>query len=467
MLLLAALFIGNQACEPCHREIAAAYARTPMAQSSGRVESLSPASFTTAGHAYKIADRRLTFEQGSVSIDFFIGSNVAGRTFLHEREGYLYELPVTWYAQKKQWDASPGYEHDDEIRLNRAVEPTCLACHTSRTRPVLGTQNRYGDSPFLDNGVSCERCHGPGSEHVRNPAEARMVNPAKLDAERRDSVCMQCHLTGEARIVRAGRRFADFRAGDRLADYATYFVRDGPRDGLKVTSHVEKLAASVCKQKSGDALWCGSCHGVHNNSSRTQAACVRCHDGAHHQQERCADCHMPRTQTTDGGHGVMTDHSIPRAPKRASPRAGASGLVAFVGAVDDRALGLAYAETGSPRAREYLQRAQPADADVQLRLAVLEPAPERAIALYESALKANPFQPVALVNLGTLYAQRGRTADAARLWRRALEVNPAIEEAALNLARISVPDEARRILARYLAFHPASTAARALLAALR
>ena len=112
-----------------------------MAQSSGPVDALPAVSFHAAGHRYRIADRQLFFDGGSVSIDYFVGSNSAGRSFVTEREGYLFELPVTWYAQRKIWDASPGYESDREIRLTRAVEPTCLWCHASRVRPVLGTQN--------------------------------------------------------------------------------------------------------------------------------------------------------------------------------------------------------------------------------------------------------------------------------------------------------------------------------------
>jgi len=67
------------------------------------------------------------------------------------------------------------------------------------------------------------------------------------------------------------------------------------------------------------------------------------------------------------------------------------------------------------------------------------------------------------VNLGTLYAAAGRTKEAAELWQRALAVNPGIEEAALNLARIRTPAEARMVVERYLKFNPGSNAARDLL----
>ncbi|MDE3167048.1 MAG: hypothetical protein KGN36_14680 [Acidobacteriota bacterium] len=458
MLLLAAtaLYAGSASCSPCHAAIAEAYARTAMARSSGTVVDAPPAGrFRAAGQDYEVAGRRLEFAAGSAGLDYFIGSNTAGRSFLTVREGYLYELPVTWYTRQQKWDASPGYEKDTWVRLNRAVEPGCLGCHASRVRPIHGTQNRYGDPPFLDDGVSCERCHGPGSEHVRDPAAARMVNPAKVDAERRDSVCSQCHLTGEVRVSRAGTQFAAFQAGELLRDYATYFVRPGP--GLKVTSHVERLAASKCRRASGDALWCGTCHDVHTGADRTQQACLGCHSAAHRRSERCADCHMPRTATSDGSHGAMTDHGIERRP---GERAERSVLTAFLGTADDRAWGIAYAETGSPLAREYLSRSQPADAAVLLRLAVLEPDRVRAARLYEAALRSEPAQVTALVNLGAIYAQQDRTPAAVKLWERALEANPAIEEAVLNLARVLKPDTAHTLLRRYLQFNPGSPAAR-------
>jgi len=467
MLLLAtAVFVGSQACVPCHAAIARSYARTPMALSSGKAEPLAAVTFVAAGQRYSIRGKTLTFPGGTSTIDYFIGSNAAGRAWLRERDGYLYELPVTWYAQKKIWDASPGYEHDSWVRLNRAVEPSCLLCHASRVRPVLGTQNRYGNPPFEENGVSCERCHGPGSEHVRDPRQTRMVNPARLDAERRDSVCSQCHLTADARIERPNRRMAAFQAGERLSDYATYLLWNAGLAspgavGLKVTSHVERLSASACKIASGDALWCGTCHDPHTNTDKTQAACLSCHASAHHPEQMCATCHMPKTKSADANHGVLTDHSIPRTAKPALQNAATPALAAFLGVADDRALGLAYAELGDPRARSYLSSAQPADWPVRLRLAVVEPVAARAAALYESVLKDQPGETAALVNLGILYAAAGRTKEAIAVWERALAANPAAEEAALNLSIALPPKEAIEAINRYLELNPASPPARA------
>jgi hypothetical protein len=466
LFLAAAFFVGSQQCHGCHAAIAEAYARTAMARSSGPAVSVPPGEFTASGQHYRVTGNRLVFERGSAPFDYFIGSGTHGHSYLFEREGYLFELPVTWYARTGTWDASPGYEQYREPRLDRPVDTTCLWCHASQVRFVRGTQNRYADPPFADNGVGCERCHGPGSEHVRNPAVARMVNPAKLEPDRRDSVCAQCHLTGVSRVTRAGRTFEDFRAGDRLADYATYFVRDGDSPDLKVTSHVERLAASGCKRAAGDALWCGTCHDPHTGANRTQAACLSCHAQAHHSDESCAGCHMPKSAAIDAGHGVFTDHSIPRDASRSHAKAGPGRLVAFLGTADDRALGIAYAETGDSRALEFLRKAQPVDNQVRLRLAALERDPTRAAELYSAVLGSDPANTTALVNLGAIYGSAGRANDAASLWKRALDTNPALEGAALNLSRVLPRAGARAVLERYLSFNPGSAAVRERLEAL-
>src|SRR4051812_37171023 len=164
LLLAAAIFAGSQQCRGCHTVIADTYSRTPMAHSSGPVDSIPDAEFTAAGQRYRITGNRLVFDQGSAPLHYFVGSNANGRSYLFQREGYLFELPVTWYVQTRSWDASPGYQHYREVRLDRPVETSCLMCHASQVRFVLGTQNRFGEPPFLENGIGCERCHGAGSE---------------------------------------------------------------------------------------------------------------------------------------------------------------------------------------------------------------------------------------------------------------------------------------------------------------
>ncbi|MDQ6699706.1 MAG: hypothetical protein M3Z36_05935, partial [Acidobacteriota bacterium] len=267
MLLAQAVFVGNEACAPCHGEISEAYRHTPMARSSGAVEGgVRPGSFRHAesGTTYEITGDGVIGER---KLTYFIGSGEAGRSYLYSFAGSLFQAPITWYSQKNVWDMSPGYEHDRNPLWNRAVTPNCLFCHASQVRPIYGTENRYAEPPFLQHGVGCERCHGPGSEHGKG--RGRMVNPSKLAASRRDSICAQCHLSGEARVEKAGKTISMFRAGDSLGDFASYFVfPDGQKAGIKATGYVERLAQSRCKQVSGESMWCGSCHDPHTVPGR-------------------------------------------------------------------------------------------------------------------------------------------------------------------------------------------------------
>src|SRR5260370_33414021 len=98
MLLLAgAVFAGSASCRPCHTKIFDNYAKTPMARSSGRVDSVTPAQFSAAGHRYRVENNRLYFDQGNAPIDYFIGSKSAWLGCLFSLRGDLLVVPRSWY----------------------------------------------------------------------------------------------------------------------------------------------------------------------------------------------------------------------------------------------------------------------------------------------------------------------------------------------------------------------------------
>src|SRR5262245_802672 len=138
--------------------------------------------------------------QGRRRLDYYIGSGAVGRSYAFLRDGFLFQAPVSYYSTTSRWDVSPGYEARDRLHLSRAVGPECLACHATGTQAVDGTRNRYEQPPFREGGIGCERCHGPGLAHIvaarqdASAARRAIVQPARLDAPRRDSICAQCHL---------------------------------------------------------------------------------------------------------------------------------------------------------------------------------------------------------------------------------------------------------------------------------
>jgi predicted CXXCH cytochrome family protein len=477
---------GSEVCATCHREIAEAYRKTGMARSSGEVNDVEiegAFDHKSSGVRYRVfrgdAAAWFSFDfagvHGSRRLEYFIGSGTVGRSYLYSVDGFLYQAPVSWYSAPAKWDLSPGYQEYDSLFLTRGIEPVCLECHASRVQTVSGTTNGYGVPAFREGGVSCERCHGAGDAHAAG--RGRMINPAKLPPDRRDGICAQCHLSGEARIARAGVG-GSYRPGARLADTLAVFVWSGNTD-MNVTSHFERLSESACKRASGDRLWCGSCHDPHRAPTEAERAqfyrakCLQCHQTADcGRGPDCAGCHMPKRPVRDVQHSAYTDHAILK-PHAATAVSRERNLVPFGGAqAGDREFGLAYAVVPGfeKRAIEYLERAPQDDAEVLVHLAYLYESggnPSKAAPLYERALKIDPSQVAAAVNLGNAYVKSGRVRDAIRLWRYALERSPGLETVQLSLAvalfRSGEPEAAEDCLRKLLALNPGNKPARELL----
>jgi Flp pilus assembly protein TadD len=497
--------VGNDACAPCHKSIYETYSRTAMARTSGRAfPHVIEGSFDHApsGVSYRIRraggaallsfDRAGPFElHGHRELKYYVGSNTRGRTFLFDTEGFLYQSPINYYAAKHVWDMSPGYANIREMELNHPVDRTCLFCHSSRVQAsTAGTVNRFPGDPFLQAGVGCERCHGPGSDHVKGLG--RMINPARLAPERRDSICMQCHLEGATRIAVAGRTEDAFTPGDKLSDFVAVFVRrDGAVRGLGSISQVEALAESACKRSAGDRMSCITCHNPHvqltadEKPAYYRARCLGCHQtkaATHHsEQQDCTACHMPRLDSADISHTMVTDHRIVRHESGGRPASTSSALIEFGNpAPRAREAGLAYGEialTGeafavreSLRLLEEALKTYPDDADVLMRLGYLYQLrgdSGRAATSYERALKNDPDRAVVAANLGVFDARRGMVTEALKLWRDAFDKNPQLTDLAVNLGGSLCASGdlagARQVLERALRHNPDSGAARRLL----
>lgn len=502
---------GSEACQSCHADIYKTYALTAMARASGAAsDALLPADFThsVSGVHYRVYEEKgaawMSFErntepaiQGKRQLLYYIGSGKRGRTYLFSVDGFVFEAPINWYAQKHVWDMAPAYQAARTIPMNLPALPGCLSCHTSgATRPTTGTDNKYTLPLFAHDGITCERCHGAGAAHVSAAGRGPIVNPGKLTPALRDAVCMQCHLEGNVAIEQPGRRLDEFQPGEDLADYVHYYVSTGGGEQqVRALGQSEALAKSVCKRKSGDAMWCGSCHDPHSSPKAEErvayyrAKCLTCHGegfAAKHRTEQpdCTTCHMPRSSSADVAHTQATDHRIlrlPQMPLQGMEPAADAHLVRFPsesaagqdsGSKENaRDLALAWQtmeqsgnRSAGPEAERYLREAladQPKDAGLLSGLAFVEiqrGAFEKAGALYRQALEIDPNLSDAAGNLGVIEARAGHTEEAERLWSGAFARAPGRSAIGMNLARISCAagevDKARGYVNRVLEFNP-------------
>ena len=339
-------YVGNKECAYCHREIYQSFLRTGMGRSFYRPGAQPDIEdYTDNNHVYdrqnnlhyemiaaadgyyqveyRENDQAVRTHELRRKVDYVVGSGNNNRTYLASENGYINEMPVTWYSEKEIWDLSPGYNRSN-MRFNRPVVAECMHCHNSYNAYEEFSLNRYTGT--ITEGISCERCHGPGQLHVdkhmtsadelnRTGVDRTIVNPAHLSAELQMDVCLQCHLQGEISVFKTGKSSSDFRPGMHLKDIKTVFIEDGlPKGDFRIASHGGRISLSTCFTASNGSMTCITCHNPHEpvqERSRTyfNDRCMDCHATEsltvlqkvtdHSNKGDCVHCHMKQGATSD------------------------------------------------------------------------------------------------------------------------------------------------------------------------
>jgi tetratricopeptide (TPR) repeat protein len=486
-------YVNPALCRPCHAAVYDSYSKTGMARTfrpAGMTPPLDEFVHTPSRRTYRIVERagavhlqRTGIEAGNQlerRIDFAIGSGAHSSTYVHRTAGgSLIELPLSWYSEDGgHWAMSPGYDRADHSDFRREITESCLFCHNGYPSEA----NRG-----LAQGIDCQRCHGPGNDHVQG--KGAILNPAKLPPQRRMEVCLQCHLESASRTLpdavrRFGRATFSYRPSEPLAAWQLYFdfVRPADEDRITVNNSGYGLRRSKCFLNSGGRLTCTTCHDPHRDEPvANTGACRRCHASAHTPDTTgCTGCHMPKGRTEDAVHVVMTDHFIRKSPGKydvapiperhdrqtgpvrllyparledtaenrlylaiassrssANPRTEIPKLEAAIAATTPSAaepyiaLGDARRSAGDAKgaAAAYRQAIERGSREGRVYVAAGELLMQiaqnvEAMTLLESALR-DGSRDVAIRNtLAVLYGARGRFSDALRLLEEALKLNP-------------------------------------------
>ena len=484
-------------CATCHPAEAKGYAATGMGKALSRAatqpdgelfHAVSGTRFSVT-HAPDGMHQRVV--RGGVSgeyrVAYVVGSGHRAFGYLVQAGDYLFQSPISYQTQEKTWIMAPGYEDDPAPDFNRPVGIECLLCHSGKPRLVAGTRNRYENPPVIEEGISCERCHGPAAQHLAKPSRSNIVNPGRLAPDARDSVCEQCHLQGEARILNPGKDWADFVPGDALENTFTVFVGDsGDNSPLRVISQSQQLRRSVCWQKSDHRLWCGTCHDPHKEPADKpayyRAKCLSCHGTtlarSHQLPDRnCIGCHMPSRGTVDGAHAAFTDHQIRRRPVKEEQARQPAVLMPWRPAPQAyaaRNLGLAYLNLGAQQqSQELLAKAFPLIAEARQTFpqdgeltaglglyAELKGMHQKSAEIFELAVKMRPGDLTSYQAAATAWMEAGNPDKAVRNLEAAIQADPADDTSYVMLAEIyeklNKTAEENRVLDLYLKLRPQS-----------
>ena len=165
-----AAYVGSATCRRCHAPIYERWSKTRMANvvtdPKQHPEVVLP--------DFSKPDPLLTFTLNDVA--FVYGTKWKQRYFTKVGDDY-FPLPAQWDVTHRLWRPYmvqpntdwwvPLYPADN---MKRPTGPLCDGCHSVNYNVQTKAVAEWN--------VGCERCHGPGSEHVRRPSPATIVNPA-------------------------------------------------------------------------------------------------------------------------------------------------------------------------------------------------------------------------------------------------------------------------------------------------
>jgi photosynthetic reaction center cytochrome c subunit len=404
-------------------------------------------------------------------VDYVIGSGEHASGYLVDIGGHLFQSPVAYYKSRQAYDLAPGYENQRDPDFTRPISEECVLCHSGVSLHVTGTLNEYRSPAFPSEGITCERCHGPAEKHLADPRAGTILNPSKMEAAARDSVCEQCHLFGVARVANPGKKISDFMPGRPLEEtftiYRNVMPEGAPAGDFKVISHVEQLALSACARNSGGQLWCATCHNPHEALQQSVAyyrsKCLACHTAqfpaAHPAKDSdCLGCHMPRRDAKDGGHTVFTDHRIQRRPDAPADLPPNSGIAAWREPPEElqkRNSGIAHIDVGMQRhSRAFVVQGYRELAEAQGQFAddpeffkwigqalMLGKQYGDAKLAFGRALELEPDSALTQAAAASPYIQEGNDAEAIAYLEKAVAIDPLFLPAASTLIGLYEKDE--------------------------
>jgi hypothetical protein len=328
-------YAGPASCLKCHKNVYQDYLHnthylTSRTASLASIHgSFSPGSNTVAFNngitvmmeKHKDGLYEVSYANGKIiekeRFDITIGSKRA-ETYLYWKGSQVYQLPISYYMSLHKWANSPDFSADS-ASFDRLITTRCFECHSSYIKKITNPADSTNETVMLDKSsmllsIDCERCHGPGSQHVnfhtQNPGVKQpmyMVKVSSLSRERRMDLCSVCH-SGNLTVMT--KPTFDFKPGDTLANYQSgeRYHRVQPLATMDVHGNqAALLEGSQCFINS--KIECATCHTLHDQSIKSvkmySLICTSCHSEAKHNfckmaaqlgsviNNNCIDCHMP------------------------------------------------------------------------------------------------------------------------------------------------------------------------------
>ena len=250
----AADYVGSGSCFECHQDIYNYW------QSSGHPWKLRKVE--KARYAMLPLPPGYSWDDISYVIG---GANWKARYI--DLNGYIITTAKDGSEAKTQYNLENGswsFYHKGEKKPYK-----CGPCHMTAYSPEGNQDGLEGMiGTWAEDGIGCEECHGPGSDHIADPSGG-------VSIDRSAEACGKCHQRGG-------------------------IGPEPPAKGGFIRHHeqINELKAGVHKD-----LTCVECHNPHKRAILVEAKCADCHEDIadsyaktlHGRTEvDCIECHMPK-----------------------------------------------------------------------------------------------------------------------------------------------------------------------------
>jgi len=309
-----ATFVGSETCKQCHERT---YLNWRTSLHSRMMRDVRTDPMANIGDFESPSEVR-TFSKEEVA--YTLGSQWKQMYLKKEGDGIVV-LPAQYNVASGEWKKYFPAEPD-----KRGWNMECAGCHTTGYSPE--------DKKFVEMGIGCEACHGPGSNHVEalpGYEIPTIIQAGRLTPMQAAQICGSCHTRGRDK---SGKRYAfpaSYQEHKGEANLRLHFDEVKPSNGHESDYFWPSGESKYSNQQYLDwqqsehakvGVTCATCHSVHQSkTSLNQDAdatnllsairsktrlfedrlCKTCHNSPQrrsvhriHTFGSCVRCHMPR-----------------------------------------------------------------------------------------------------------------------------------------------------------------------------
>jgi tetratricopeptide (TPR) repeat protein len=262
-----------------------------------------------------VKEYRIEHAMGGKNVYFFLTQLERGR---------LQVLPLAYDVRRQEWynttAASVRHEAglDDEAIDWRdpalTFNTSCYTCHVSQLSTNYDLETDSYNTVWLEPGINCETCHGPGGEHVRVctedscPEDMAIIRVSQFTHQQINDLCAPCH-------AKMWPITQNFMPGDRYFDHYDLAALEHPDfypDGRDLGENFTYTLWLMNPCLASGAFDCSHCHTSSGryrfSGAQANDACLPCHEArvrdapahTHHVAgspgNECVACHMPMTE---------------------------------------------------------------------------------------------------------------------------------------------------------------------------